>query len=371
MADVDAPKSGTALLDAFHRDGYCLLRNAIPPSIVAALAAEICALASAPGGGESGSPPFDPSTPSTWPRDRSRRVREVAPSCRGTAWDALLCSAPLASALDALLGAGAWALPRNDGASGSPRHWYAPCVAPEGAAPPLGAPDAAVAPAAPCAAPPRACPFAPCGTGSCGGAPRAPPAAAWAPVSRRRFLGLGWHLDVGPGVPASAPRAPGGGDAHRAGAVVLVALSPCPAGAGGTAVIAGSHKWVAARLAEVGGAPHEALNVWAATALRRAAEKERRVLLPSCACGAALGGGGGRCAFAAAAAAAAAAGAPAPGGGLSPLHEGSAEPIYVKQFCGEAGDVLIFHPLLLHGGTTVEVPWCRLMLNGMARTVTQ
>ena len=53
---------------------------------------------------------------------------------------------------------------------------------------------------------------------------------------------------------------------------------------------------------------------------------------------------------------------------LTPLHEGSDAPLRVQQFCAEAGDVLLFHPLLLHGGTTNEAPWCRIMLNGMART---
>jgi len=361
-----------SLRACFSRDGFVVLRAAIPSPIVSALAAEVCSLANAPGGGESGTPPFDPHVSSTWPRGRSRRVREVSPTCSGAAWEALLGSAPLTRALDTLLGAGAWELPRN--AEGSPRHWYAPCVAPEGAAPP-GAPSAAapggVPPGAPCAAPPRACPFSPCDAAR---AHAAPPAAAWAPVSRRRFRGLGWHLDVGPGVPSSVPRAAGGADGHRAGVVVLVALSRSPAGAGGTAVIPGSHKWVGARLAELGEAPHEDLNVWAAAALRRATERERRVLLPSCACGAALGGGGARCSFSqAAAAAAAAAGEPAAprgaGEGATPLHEGSEAPIYVQQFCAEEGDILLFHPLLLHGGTTNEATWARLMLNGMARTL--
>jgi hypothetical protein len=361
---MPADPRDSAASSLFQTLGFIIVRSAISPSAARELYDEVCDLSATPGGGESGCPPFDPRAPSTWPRGRARRVREVSPSCRGPAWGALLSSAPLARALDELLGAGAWELPRNEAREGSPRHWYAPCVAPEGAAPAAAAAaGAAAAAAARCAAPPRACPFAPCGS------PGAP-AAAWAPVSRRRFLGLGWHIDVGPGVPSSVPRAAGGVDGHRAGAVLLVALSPCPAGGGGTALLPGSHRWVAARLAALGQAPHEELNVWAAAALRRATERERRVLLPSCACGADAGGGGGGCAFACAAAAAAAAAAAEPaegGGGLTPLDEGSAAPIYAQQFVGEPGDVLIFHPLLLHSGTSNEAAWPRLMLNGMAR----
>jgi ectoine hydroxylase-related dioxygenase (phytanoyl-CoA dioxygenase family) len=169
--------------------------------------------------------------------------------------------------------------------------------------------------------------------------------ASRAPVSRRRWAGLGWHLDVGPGFANDEARRTAG-DA-RQGLVLLLLLSDCAAGGGGTAMLPGSHAWVYEELArgEAAGRPpptHEALNA-AAVARLRALTERGRVVLPPC--------GGAR--------------APLPaeawGGGCD-----GAAPLLVEQVVGRAGDVVLMHPLLLHTGTTNCAAAPRLMANGMA-----
>ena len=282
-----------------------MLPSALPPPLVAALAQQLQALL----------PALDFAAPATHPSAPSqRRVFEVAPPSCGTgcgawdaAWAALAASAPLARALDALLGEGAWELPCNGPPAGSAsvRHFYAPITAPErpAAGQQEGQAGAAAAAAAGGACPaPRPCPFLPMAAWAAGALPSAAPARAWAPVSRRRHVGTGWHLDIGPGASPEAARSAGGGggappDAHRAGAVLLVALSDWLPGGGGTALLPGSHAWVAGELRAraARGAPppsHQELNLFFAQQLRARTEAGG-VLLPSCACGAALAGGGG------------------------------------------------------------------------------
>ena len=195
-------------------------------------------------------------------------------------------------------------------------------------------------------------------------------------MSRRRFIGMGWHLDVGPGVPAHVPRALSG-DAHRAGAVVLVALNAWGPGEGGTAFLPGSHKWVERELlgrAEKGLPPptHQELNLFAANGMRALTEANR-VMLPSCACGAALVGTPHAplsCSFGALVRQSCGGGG---GGGASPLHEVEGSPpqtpALVQQVVCEEGSVLLFHPFLIHTGTLNLGKECRLLLNGMARVV--
>ena len=211
-----------------------------------------------------------------------------------------------------------------------------------------------------------------------------PSAASWAPVSRRRHVGTGWHLDVGPGVSPDAVRTLHTRDEHAAGAVLLVALSDWQPAEGGTAILPGSHKWVEAHLraSAAAGLPsptHQQLNLHFAQLLRAHTEAGK-VLLPSCACGAQLVGTplsppAHACAFAdslqahleAAAAAAAATHAPptdSTSSTLPPL-------LHVQQLVCPAGSILLMHPLALHSGTLnlSTRGAVRLMLNGMARTV--
>jgi hypothetical protein len=84
---------------------------------------------------------------STWPRKGTRRVVECAPLSDGGQWAELLNSDKLATALDTLLGVGAWELNGNSATAPGPgpsekvgtghaaetsvRHWYCPVVFPE------------------------------------------------------------------------------------------------------------------------------------------------------------------------------------------------------------------------------------------------
>jgi hypothetical protein len=84
---------------------------------------------------------------STWPRKGTRRVVECAPLSEGGQWAELLNSDRLATALDTLLGVGAWELNGNSATAPGPgpsekvgtghaaetsvRHWYCPVVFPE------------------------------------------------------------------------------------------------------------------------------------------------------------------------------------------------------------------------------------------------
>jgi hypothetical protein len=438
-ADADAAE----LLACWDTYGYVLLPAALPAAATAALAEQLRALLLPEG--------LDLAAPASLPAGGARRVFEAAPPSAATgaaawdgAWRALASCAPLARALDALLGAGAWELPLNGAASPPPvRHVYAPCTAPErppgsgsgpsGSASAVGSGSAsasavgsgsasAVAPSlppplplplplplpppppprssssSPCP-PPRPCPFLPVAAWArAAPAPAPAPAAAWAPVSRRRHVGTGWHLDIGPGVSPEAarapPRAPGAPcpDAHRAGAVLLLALSPWAAGEGGTAVLPGSHRWVEGELRAraAAGAPlpsHQQLNLHFAREMRARTEAGR-VLLPACACGAALaglaargsgsGGGGGAPAHACSYAALVAAQAlGAPGTFVAPPASaaGGAAPapppaILCQQAVCPSGSILLLHPLALHSGTLnlSAAGAVRLMLNGMARS---
>ena len=60
----------------------------------------------------------------------------------------------------------------------------------------------------------------------------------------------GWHLDIGPGFNTDSLRTLKGHPFQ--GCVVLVLLTDCPAGFGGTAFIPGSHRWVEEHLREAG-----------------------------------------------------------------------------------------------------------------------
>ena len=76
---------------------------------------------------------------------------------------------------------------------------------------------------------------------------RADPSSLWEPVNRRRVRGKGWHVDVGPEFAFDGVRTSEGHPCQ--GAIVLVLLSDCAPGGGGTAFVRGSHAWVAAEIA--------------------------------------------------------------------------------------------------------------------------
>ncbi len=315
------------------------MRGALDDATTSALAAQLCAASAAQGA--------DPRAPPLWPRGGARRVVEASPAAADApdAWAALARAPALRRALDDALGEGAWELPVNSAAS-TARHFYGPIVFPEWPCSGAGGAGGAGG-ACGCGGRPRACPWGPAGAlPAARGAAASAACQAWSPVSRRRWAGGGWHVDVGPGFGNDEPRTPAGD--CRQGAVLLVLLSDCAAGAGGTALLPGSHKWVAAEVAAraaAGGAPysHEELNAWC-VARMRALTEAGRVLLPGCA----------------------AAATDAADGDWPPWGGGGGG-VAVEQVTGAAGDIVLLHPLLLHSGTTNVSSTPRLMLNGMAR----
>jgi hypothetical protein len=182
----------------------------------------------------------DPTNRDVWPSElRAHRIFELAPQGRGHShWESLQHVPALAAVLNELLGAGHWRLPLN--AAGSSRHWYCP----------VSFPERPLFPVKPCQCPSvstsgdhratRPCPFHAALDGR--DEPPASPCALWAPVSRRRWVGRGWHLDVGPEFGNHEVRTLAGD--YRQGLVVLILLSDSAPGCGGTAVLSGSHKWV-------------------------------------------------------------------------------------------------------------------------------
>lgn len=365
------------LLEQWERYGYVQLPSIIPSVTLAALRGQLAQELKLQG--------LDPSNPATFPASlNKRRVFEVAPVGAGMeAWGTLMTLPPLRAALDALLGECKWSLEANqegvkEGSTTHPRHWYCPCTTPEfpGAVEDIMQP--AAAPKGDTCKDPRPCPFFPCTQFQLGGtSPQVEKEGTWAPVSRRRFIGMGWHLDVGPGVPAELPRALTG-DAHRAGAVVLVALNDWGPGEGGTAFLPGSHRWIEKELRDRSdkGLPppsHQELNLFAANGMRGLTESGR-VLLPSCGCGAALVGTPHApltCTFGALVRKSCEVGLGGDGS-VSPLHECGEvlpPPALVQQVVCKEGSVFLFHPFLIHTGTLNLGKDCRLLLNGMARVV--
>ena len=341
---------------SFFNHGWSIIPNCLDTDTISSFTSELSDQLAAGIHADSGcASPVHLADPQTWPQGRARRVMECVPRGDLPHWDALASSPALCRALDELVGVGAWELPRNAVGEGGklegPRHFYAPVAFPEASAAEQGA--AAGRGSLPCPGPRRAL-FMSCveEAAGAGGVPTAREAACrWHPVSRRRFLNKGWHLDQGPGFPGDGARGLEGDP--RQCVVVLLLLSDWAPGGGGTAVVPGSHLWVLrdiARAAAAGGPPptHEALNL-ACVRRMRAQTEAGRVLL-ACACGAEEH---------AAAAVTASAGARLPND-----IEGNG-PLLVQQLCGKAGDVVLMHPLLLHSGTTNLRESARLMINGM------
>ena len=116
--------------------------------------------------------------------------------------------------------------------------------------------------------------------------------------------------------------------------MLLLLLSNCEPGCGGTAIIPGSHKDVHEKLIQVGaeGIPHSKLNEWCVDRVLEGEKSgEIRIAVDSV---------GTDC------------------GDATLLH----------QIVGNAGDVICMHPLAIHCGTTNLSPSVpRLMGNGMVR----
>ena len=155
---------------------------------------------------------------------------------------------------------------------------------------------------------------------------------SWEPVNRRRVRGKGWHVDIGPRFQTTWSRKLSGH--FNQGVIILVFLSNSRKGVGGTAIIPGSHRWVAEKLAshELEGICHQELNSWAMSAV-----------LESQRCDA-----------------------------LNLNYRANTNEIsrpqlgIIEQIVCEAGTAVLLHPWLIHSGTTNMGNAPRLMINGMA-----
>lgn len=388
MAGRDTKQMVSDAWEALFRDGYCVVRSGLPHGAAQAFYQQIAHEMEHPLIPQQQCAHVQLRNPATWPRGGTRRVAECVPAGVGAHWATVAGEGtPVAAVLDELMGKGCWELPHNPPACADSnglavRHWYAPVVFPEHH-PDDDAVDgdkvlaalrkdaATWAPLPPDATEPAWTPaddallvqlFRKAGAKwrwiaqQFGGerskahvrfraaflllhnaatAAAAGPTASisWRAVNRRRVHDKGWHLDIGPGFDTDALRTLAG---HRfQGCIVLVLLSDCPAGHGGTAVIPGSQHWVRDHLARhtsadgLLGVPHQKLNAWAV------AEVATR-----------LASGTLRMAYDA---------------------ETPTATHVVEQMVGSAGDVWLLHPWLVHSGTTNYGTRPRVMANGMVR----
>ena len=368
-ADLDTRK----LSEDFFRDGYVQVRGALLPEAAASFCAQISRELKDPALPQQNRAAPDILSPETWPFGGQRRVAECLPSGRGAHWSAIAApNTPVAAALDTLMGAGDWELPLNPqaGESFDVRHWYSPVVFPEHH-PEEFDEDAATAAlrrdakmwrddgndegtwtadedARAVSAFKEHGPKWGAISSRTRGKSKAQvrrrlaslllPSAArkidcveaassWRAVNRRRVPDKGWHVDIGPGFDTDWNREISG---HRfQGCIILVLLSDCERGHGGTAFIPGSHRWVRAHLASSGPTPHQDLNAWCISNVARkfASGKLRYSYQDS---------------------------------GDSDVH-------VITQMSGKAGDVWLVHPWLIHSGTCNLGPHPRVMANGMVR----
>ena len=322
---------------------------------------------------------------SSWPRGGARRVLECAPIGSSAHWRALQNSQALVTALDELIGAGSWEMPLNvanlDGSLGV-RHWYCPVAFPESAPSAsngdtsgrCGAVDvgkttrasnncAVYSSPAPGCPGPRRAELLSCAEEVALRGPLSNPSARWQPVNRRRFLSKGWHIDVGPGFPSKAVRTIAGDT--RQGIVMLLLLSDCGVGAGGTALVPFSHLWVLEQLASAGndGITHEVLNLDVVRRMRKLTEAGSVVLPCSDCCVAMAAAGDGdavpSCLASTSGCTLPCANSWCHGDGL----------VHATAITGRAGDVVLVHPLLIHSGTTNLSSAPRILGNGMACAV--
>lgn len=162
------------------------------------------------------------------------------------------------------------------------------------------------------------------------------PGTSWHPVNRRRMLNRGWHLDIGAGFDTDWMRTPEGHPFQ--GAIILLFLTDCAPGGGGTAFIKGSHRWVASYLRKKGGVSHQNVNAWAIDLVGELSSKGRLPLSYE-----------------------------------MDKHEAenamSRDDIdgVIEQVSGQAGTIVLLHPWLIHSGTSNLTADVRLLANGMAR----
>ena len=355
------PDGNLSFSSLFSLQGYIIVRSALEAEAIDLFINEIQHGLSFDLDPSVSETPMSLQDTSTFPRGNKRRVFEVAP--RSTVSEKLALylrreTGPLAEALDALFsGRNSWTIPLNGDneteqspSSSTPRYWYCPIALPEflpDKVTPVTTKVTAIESAldVECPGPRKAllCHVldedfqSSLSTGS------SLHQFSWQPINRRRFLSKGYHVDVGPGFKNDGLRTVRGD--IRQGIVMLILLSDCAPGEGGTALIPGSHDWSLKRLMKKS-MTHEELNTELVRDMRTATEDGRVFLTCSdhtCQ----------KC--------------------ISffentynaDVNEGGR--IRVNQISGKRGDVVLVHSLLLHSGTTNLSTNARLLANGMAR----
>lgn len=381
MTQNFAPDDDNDLRAAFLARGYAVVRGALGREEVQGflrqLEEELAAAADSPGGAllydRTDLGRISLLDRGTWPSGKTRRVVECAPFPQQQPhWKALRSSERLVQALDDIVGVGCWEMPFNGdetdvhpgwNSGHPPRHWYFPIVFPE-----HDYPQEARCRGTSAVAQGNAlrkielhswrdelaiASF----TSEADDAP-----VRWQPVSRRRFRGKGWHIDVGPGFPNNGLR-------HACGhpfqcVVLLLLLSDSDAGGGGTVMIPGSHDVVAEKLRAQGdaGISHEDLNAWCVEQVLSAIKAESLALAAS------APPAGSTCLRSTAGEDACSSEAvEGTAGGKSVSAPDLRLPQVAIQIVGKAGDIVLMHPLMLHCGSTNLSSRVRIMGNGMVR----
>ena len=138
---------------------------------------------------------------------------------------------------------------------------------------------------------------------------------------------------------------------------MLLVLSDWEVGGGGTCMVRGSHRWVRDHLAAAGegGMSHDDLNGWCVDHVVQLARDRTLRLDDTTACDDGGVGSKGR-------------GVDVGSGVNGSVDcDDHGEPPTAVQIVARAGDVVLMHPLVIHGGTTNHSTHPRLMANGMAR----
>ena len=307
--------------------------------------------------------------PTKWPKKGKRRVVECAPKGIGEQWNEL--REGLTPTLNTLLGKDQWELPFNTSDSDI-RHFYCPITFPEHEYPISTKSTSSTTS------------ISTSSTSTSTSRPvlleswkdeiaRAPftqedidAPSRWQPVSRRRYRGKGWHVDIGPGFSTEQKRTTKGHSYQ--GLIVLILLSDWLPGGGGTAMVPGSHRWVYEMLKShdkdenkdkdskednidqednrdkdnQNGIVHRDLNKLCVDHMLEAVRNQKLIIQNHA--GEAVKD-------------------------TKPTTEltKNSDIIILEQIVGKAGDVVLVHPLLIHSGTTNLRSTPRLLANGMVR----
>ena len=208
-----------SLKSSFHADGFVMCPAVISSKAVTGFVRQIQEELRSPSFIESercvGSLLLNDSR--TWPQKGSRRVVECAPAGVGEHWKALRRG--LTPFLDRLMGKDCWEFPFNTGKPGQIRHVYFPITFPEhiysGGKAGKASRSTSSKSKGPSSVDGYSCTsHRPVRFESWKDEVRRTPFTSesldapfrWQPVSRRRFRGKGWHIDIGPGFSTDAKR---------------------------------------------------------------------------------------------------------------------------------------------------------------------